>query len=31
VPYVRVLDFYLKKIPPEAFEKDVFYLRPVKD
>ena len=29
--HVHVLDFYLKKIPPEAFEKDVFYLHPVKD
>ena len=28
---VHVLDFYLKKIPPEAFEKDVFYLHPVKE
>ena len=31
MPYVRILDFYLKKIPLEVFEKDVFYLRPVKD
>ena len=29
--HVRILDFYLKKIPPEAFEKDVFYLKPVKE
>ena len=28
--HVRVLDVYLQKIPPEAFERDVFYLQPIK-
>ena len=27
--HVRVLDLYLQKLPPEAFENDVFYLQPV--
>ena len=29
--HVHVLDIYMKKLPPGAFEMDVFYLRPAND
>lgn len=29
--HVHVLDLYIQKLPPEAFEKDVFYLQPVNE
>ena len=28
--HVHVLDLYLQKLPPEAFQNDIFYLQPIK-